>query len=149
MTINNITFTNNSKRVTIASTRIEYALINELGSKPLSIPTTDVTNTNTTKISNLAKIIESFNINGFIITGLNNQTGPPVERTNAADVRDDLIEMAKRRSVTVMNAEGVDYNVTIEKMTIEEKSQDLGSEAPDGVIRYAVKILVVVGDLLF
>jgi len=150
MSINNVTFTNNNKRVTIGSSKVEYTLNNNLGSEPLSIPTTDTTKTTSVKISNLLRVVERFIIDGSISTGLANQAGPPVERTNAQDVKNDLIEMSKRRSVTVMNYEGTNYNVTFEKMSIREDAMDLGSsEAPDGVMRYNVKLSVVVGDLLF
>ena len=150
MTIGNVTFTLNNKRVTIGTTNVEYTANNLLGAEPLSEPTTQITKTESTKISNLLKIIERFIIDGNISTGLANQAGPPVERTSAQDVKDDLLEMSQRREVTVMSYEGTSYNVTFEKISVREVAQDLGtSDAPDGVIRYKVKLSLVVGDLLF
>lgn len=149
MTSNNITFTNNGKRVTIATPRVEYALNNNLPSEPLSIPTTDTTNSNPTKISNLLRIIERYVINGYIVTGMAPNGSSPVERTNAMDVKEDLIGMAKRREVTIMNYEGTDYSVTFEKLSIKEQAMDIGDEAPSGVIRYDIQCSVVVGEALF
>lgn len=145
---NNITFTNNAKRVTLASTNVDYTINNELGII-LSIPSTDTAKVDNAKIGNLLKILERWTINGYIITGLANQTGPPVERTNAADVKADLIEMCKRRGATTMNYDGVDYSVYFEKISIKEAAQDLDSEAPDGVVRYDVQLSVLYGESLF
>ena len=48
-----------------------------------------------------------------------------------------------------MNVEGTNYNVTFEKISLREDAHDIVGEAPDGVIKYNVKLGVVVGDLLF
>lgn len=149
MTATNVSFTCNNKRVTLGSAIVEYAFTNELTTPPLTIPTTGTTNSSTTKISNMLKYVERLVINGYITTGLANQTGPPVERTNAKDVLADLKEMAKRRSVTVMTYDEDSYNVTFEKISCKETAQDLSGEAPSGVMRYDLQISVVVGDLLF
>lgn len=154
MTTTNVIFYNTSsdKRVTIGTAKVEYTMNNAIGT-PISIPSTSETSTESTKIVNLLKIVERFIVDGNISTGLNNQVSSPVERTNAKDVKDDLISISKTRAVkadttswNVMTYDGDDYYVTFEKISIREDAMDLGGEAPDGVMRYNVKISVVVGE---
>lgn len=158
MTATNVYFYNTyaNKRVTIGSANVEYNFTNNLVSEPLKVPVTTATNTNTTKISNMLRIIERFSVTGNISTNLNPQVSSPVERTNAKDVMTDLITIgnirAKKSDTTTwskMVYDGTTYNVTFEKINIREFATDLGGEAPSGVMRYEVTITVVVGDPLF
>jgi len=164
MTATNVIFYNTSsdKRVTIGTAKVEYTMNNAIGT-PISIPSTDETSTESTKIVNLLKIVERFIVDGSISTGLNNQAGSPVERTNAKDVKNDLVTISKTRAVkadtdswNIMTYDGDNYYVTFEKISIREDAIDIGGidsqgvayggEVPDGVMRYNVKISVVVGE---
>lgn len=158
MTTNNVYIYNNSlnKRVTIATVDNEYIMTNNLIGEPLVIPTTGTTNTNTTKIKNMLRIVERIEVKGFIITGLNPNVSSPVERTNAQDILDDLVSIAKYRAIpsntntwTVANMRGVNYNVTIEKISAREIPIDVTTDAPSGVARFDITISLIVGDPLF
>lgn len=147
MTTPNITITlGTATRSTIACISVEDSLTNQI-TTTFSTPTTKNTNSATTKIGNLLKIVEKFTITGHIVTALNVSASNPTERSNAKDVKNDLKTIFNNRQTCVLGYDGDNYTGVIDTLKITELARN-GEEAVDGEIRYNVTLTFIVGGNL-
>ena len=107
-----------------------------------NIPTTEST-PNTTNLINLNKVEDRFTING----GLNNGKLHASETyTTAENKKNALKTMFGLGSVVVMNWEGTDYEVGIDKYEIDYQAMDDPNNQQSDVMIYTVTISCVVGE---
>lgn len=147
MSLSNVTITlQNSTRVTIATTSVKDKLSNQLTTTFVT-PTTATTNTASTKVGNLLKIVEKITVTGHITTGLNPNASNPTELTNAKDLKNALKTIFKNRNTATLAYDGDSYSITIDDLDITESARN-GEEAVEGETRYDVTISCIVGTNL-
>ena len=82
----------------------------------------------------------------YTITGVINygKLDASETKTTGRDKKELLKTMFAKGSVVVMNYEGIDYNISVEKFNIKYKAYD-GADSVDGESVYNIIITCVVG----
>lgn len=139
VTYDNIKFTKGSDVVYIGVRLAEENIINTL--QIINVPTEN-TSPETSKILNLNRVEDRFIITGFINYGKLNASET---KTSGKDKKDLLKTMFQKGSIVVMNYEGTDYNIAVDKFNIKYMAGDT-LDAVDGEVVYDIIITCVVGE---
>ena len=134
----NVKFTKGSDVVYVGTIQVEENIINTV--KVISIPTLESAPEDT-QILNLNKVEDRYTLTGTISYG---KLDASETKTSAKDKKDLLKEMFAKGSVVVFTYEGEDYNISVTKFNIKDKSHD-GLDSVDGEAVYDVIISCVVG----